>query len=117
MGEKFVCKRKFWESFNEKRITNLMDTGLENVVDVATVLFNAIQTSQKPGGEVLIPQAPPASTQPATPSQAVTARRVENERRRLGLLDKDNNVNEDDADSTAGASRVEHPTRKTALHP
>ena len=85
MEEKFDCKRKNWDPFNEKWITKLMDTSLENVVDVATVLFEAIQKSQKPGGEVEIQKPPRASQEPATPSQAATTRRVENKRRRLGL--------------------------------
>ena len=49
LEETFDCTQKKWECYSEKFVNKLMDNNLEFVPDIATTLFDAIQTSQRPG--------------------------------------------------------------------
>ena len=77
LDSKLSGKRKDWETFHEQWLTKLLDNGLECVTDYGLCFFNAIQASQKPGGEVQIPPPPQqAVTSSTVDSTPVTARRL-----------------------------------------
>ena len=113
MEAKLSGKAKDWDPFNETFLTNLMDNSLEFVADYASIYFDAIQSSQKPGGEIDMIHRETRPDSLATPS---TARRLvgRGELRGIGVVGE--NDDEDTAGPSSGPS-ANTPTDKIVLTP
>ena len=104
LNETFDGDRKHWEAYNEKFITKLMDNNLENVIDISTILFDYIQDSHKPGGEIAVP-APISDRAPVTPGTAATSRRLAREMGKLATAGGAAVPSDDEEDEEEGAAR------------